>query len=129
MEQRSKLLARQGQNFATAEDVRVIEVRDDDRIVDVPMDGKTTGEIVTRGNIVMKEYFRDPEATSKAFRGGYFRSGDIAVWHPDGAVAVVDRSKDLIISGGEVSASVHWLRIEDDESGGLECVKPGDRTR
>ena len=54
------------------------------------------------GNITMKEYFRDPEATRKAFEGGYFHSGDLAVVHPDGYVAVQDRSKDIIISGGEV---------------------------
>ena len=70
---------------------------------DVPKDGKTMGEIVFRGNIVMKEYFRDPGATAKAFRGGYFNSGDLAVWHPDGYIAIMDRSKDIIISGGEVS--------------------------
>ena len=80
----------------------MVEVHDDNRIVDVPQDGKTMGEIVTRGNIVMKEYFCDKDATAKAFRGGYFHSGDLAVWHPDGAVAIVDRSKDIIISGGEV---------------------------
>ncbi len=77
-------------------------MRDDDQIIDVPRDGKTVGEIVTRGNLVMKEYFRDPEATKKAFRGGYFHSGDLAVMHSDGSIAVVDRSKDIIISGGEV---------------------------
>lgn len=69
----------------------------------MPQDGKVVGEIVTRGNIVMREYFHDPEATKKAFTGGYFHSGDLAVWHEDGSVAVVDRSKDIIISGGEVS--------------------------
>ncbi|KAK0481876.1 hypothetical protein IW261DRAFT_1472834 [Armillaria novae-zelandiae] len=102
LEQRSKLIARQGHSFATAEGVRVAEMRDDDQIIDVLRDGKTVGEIVTRGNLVMKEYFRDPEATKKAFRGGYFHSGDLAVMHPDGSIAVVDRSKDIIISGGEV---------------------------
>jgi acyl-CoA synthetase (AMP-forming)/AMP-acid ligase II len=70
--------------------------------VDVPRDGKTTGEIVTRGNIVMHGYFQDPDATARAFEGGYFHSGDLAVWHPDGSVHIQDRSKDLIISGGEV---------------------------
>ncbi|PBK76966.1 acetyl-CoA synthetase-like protein [Armillaria solidipes] len=106
LEQRSKLIARQGHSFATAEGVRVAEMRDDDQIIDVPRDGKTVGEIVTRGNLVMKEYFRDPEATKKAFRGGYFHSGDLAVMHPDGSIAVVDRSKDIIISGGENASSL-----------------------
>ncbi|KAK0198698.1 acetyl-CoA synthetase-like protein [Armillaria mellea] len=106
LEQRSKLIARQGHSFATAEGVRVAEMRDDEETIDVPRDGKTVGEIVTRGNLVMKEYFRDPEATRKAFRGGYFHSGDLAVMHPDGSIAVVDRSKDIIISGGENASSL-----------------------
>ena len=105
LDERSKLLARQGHHFANAEDVRVVEQRDDDLIIDVPQDGKTMGEIVTRGNIVMKEYLNDPEATAKAFKGGYFHSGDLAVWYPDGSVAIMDRSKDIIISGGEVRLS------------------------
>lgn len=88
-------------------------MRDDEEIIDVPRDGKTVGEIVTRGNLVMKEYFRDPEATRKAFRGGYFHSGDLAVMHPDGSIAVVDRSKDIIISGGENASS---LAIEQELS-------------
>lgn len=64
------------------------------------------------GNIAMKEYFRDPEATRKAFLGGYFHSGDLAVVHPDGYVAVQDRSKDIIISGGEVSRGPYVLVSE-----------------
>ena len=102
-------MARQGQSFATAQEVRVVfppkegeVITGDEVLVDVPKDGKTVGEIVTRGNIVMQEYYKDPEATKKAFRGGYFGSGDLAVMHPDGAVAIMDRSKDIIISGGEV---------------------------
>ncbi|KAF9230298.1 hypothetical protein BU15DRAFT_69311, partial [Melanogaster broomeanus] len=85
--ERAKLMARQGQSFATAQNVRVVyppKHENDQDLIDVPKDGKTVGEIVTRGNIVMKEYFRDPEATRKAFRGGYFNSGDIAVMHPNG---------------------------------------------
>ncbi|GLB36300.1 putative AMP-binding enzyme C-terminal domain [Lyophyllum shimeji] len=112
---RSKLMARQGHAFATAQEVRVVyqpaEHSKEDELIDVPRDGKTLGEIVTRGNIVMKEYFRDPEATAKAFRGGAFRSGDLAVWHPDGTVAIMDRSKDIIISGGENASS---LAIEQE---------------
>ncbi|KAF7339815.1 AMP-dependent synthetase and ligase [Mycena venus] len=112
-QERSKFMARQGHPFATAQDARVVYPPEDgsDTLVDVPRDGKTVGEIVTRGNIVMKEYFRDPEATAKAFRGGSFNTGDLAVWHPDGAVAVVDRSKDIIISGGENASS---LAIEQE---------------
>ncbi|KAJ7706385.1 hypothetical protein B0H17DRAFT_1036989 [Mycena rosella] len=113
-QERSKLMARQGHSFATAQDVRVVYPPKDDSdtvLVDVPRDGKTVGEIVTRGNIVMKEYFRDPEATAKAFRGGSFNTGDLAVIHTDGAIAVVDRSKDIIISGGENASS---LAIEQE---------------
>ncbi|KAG6911847.1 hypothetical protein DXG01_000094 [Tephrocybe rancida] len=104
-------MARQGHAFATAQGVRVIyppgEHVKEDELIDVPRDGKTLGEIVTRGNITMKEYFNDPEATAKAFRGGVFRSGDLAVWYPDGSVAIMDRSKDIIISGGEHAAK--WV--------------------
>ncbi|KAF8640479.1 hypothetical protein AX17_000142 [Amanita inopinata Kibby_2008] len=108
LEQRSKLIARQGHAFATAYEVRVVHSGDEqgDRLVDVPKDGKTLGEIVTRGNLVMREYFKDPEATKRAFRGGVFRTGDLAVWSPDGAVTIMDRSKDIIISGGENASSV-----------------------
>ncbi|KAJ3561109.1 hypothetical protein NP233_g10400 [Leucocoprinus birnbaumii] len=115
LEERARFMARQGQAFATAFGVRVVYPPTDDEknpiLRDVPRDGKTVGEIVTKGNIVMKEYFRDPEATRKAFLGGHFRSGDLAVWHPDGTIAVVDRSKDIIISGGENASS---LAIEQE---------------
>ncbi|KAF8912814.1 acetyl-CoA synthetase-like protein [Gymnopilus junonius] len=114
LEQRARLMARQGHAFATAEEVRVVystDSDDDAPLRDVPRDGKTVGEIVTRGNIVMKEYFRDPEATRKAFAGGSFHSGDLAVWHPDGSIAIMDRSKDIIISGGENASS---LSIEQE---------------
>lgn len=109
LEQRAKLMARQGQSFATAQDVRVVfppQDENDEELRDVPKDGRTVGEVLMRGNIVMKEYFRDPEATRKAFQGGHFHSGDLAVWHPDGVIQVVDRSKDLIISGGENASSL-----------------------
>ncbi|KII93264.1 hypothetical protein PLICRDRAFT_384862 [Plicaturopsis crispa FD-325 SS-3] len=113
---RAKLMARQGFTYATAEDVRIVYQPEDahadpDVLVDVPRDGKTVGEIVTRGNIVMKEYFQDAEATRKAFQGGWFHSGDLAVMHPDGSIAIMDRSKDLIISGGENASS---LAIEQE---------------
>jgi len=114
LQDRAKLMARQGQSFATAQEVRVVyppRHDNDQELIDVPRDGKTVGEIVTRGNIVMKEYFRDPDATKKAFRGGYFNSGDLAVMYPDGVVAIMDRSKDLIISGGENASS---LAIEQE---------------
>ena len=73
----------------------------DDQMRDVPADGQVLGEVVMRGNIVMKGYFKDPPATAEAFRGGWFHSGDLAVLHPSGYIEIRDRKKDLIISGGE----------------------------
>jgi fatty-acyl-CoA synthase len=73
---------------------------------DVPADGETLGEIVARGNVVMQGYYNDPEATAKAFAGGWFHSGDGAVVHPDGYVEIRDRFKDVIISGGENISSI-----------------------
>jgi len=113
LEERAKYMARQGHAFATSQEVRVVYPGDSDELADVPADGQTVGEIVTRGNIVMKEYFKDPEATRKAFRGGYFNSGDLAVMHPDGSISIQDRSKDIIISGGENASS---LAIEQELS-------------
>ncbi|EUC65276.1 acyl-CoA synthetase, partial [Rhizoctonia solani AG-3 Rhs1AP] len=103
LDERAKFMARQGQAFATADEARVVYTDSGENLRDVPADGKTVGEIVVRGNIVMKEYFSDPEATKKAFQGGHFWSGDLAVRHPDGTIAITDRSKDIIISGGEPS--------------------------
>ena len=73
---------------------------------DVPADGQTLGEIVVRGNVVMKGYYNDPDATAQAFRGGWMHTGDAAVMHPDRYVEVRDRIKDVIISGGENISSV-----------------------
>ncbi|KAI5897672.1 acetyl-CoA synthetase-like protein [Schizophyllum commune H4-8] len=116
LEERAKLMARQGHAFATALEARVVYPpkdgeSDDGELVDVPKDGKTIGEIVTRGNIVMKEYLNDPKATRKAFRGNHFNTGDLAVWFEDGSIQVMDRSKDIIISGGENASS---LAIEQE---------------
>jgi acyl-CoA synthetase (AMP-forming)/AMP-acid ligase II len=96
-EQRARLKARQGVGHVTSEPVRVV----DDELRDVPADGATMGEVVMRGNNVMKGYFEDPEATAESFRGGWFHSGDLAVMHPDGYIELRDRAKDIIISGGE----------------------------
>ena len=73
---------------------------------EVPKDGKTIGEIMIRGNVVMKGYFKDKDATDKAMKGGWFHTGDLAVMHPDGYVKIQDRSKDIIISGGENISSI-----------------------
>lgn len=94
---RANLLSRQGVAMVMADPVRIV----DEEGRDVPRDGMTQGEVVMRGNDVMKGYFHDPEATATAFRGGWFHSGDIGVSHPDGYIELRDRAKDIVISGGE----------------------------
>src|SRR6516225_330559 len=100
--ERARHLARQGQGYVSADLVRVV----DGQMRDIPRDGQTMGEVVMRGNNVMSGYFDDPGATSKAFAGGWFHSGDLAVWHPDGNIELRDRGKDIIISGGENISSI-----------------------
>jgi fatty-acyl-CoA synthase len=85
-------------------------VADPVSLAPVPRDGATMGEVMLRGNTVMKGYLRNPAATEDAFRGGWFHTGDLAVWHPDGYVEIKDRSKDIIISGGE---NVSSLEVEE----------------
>ncbi|MCZ6795202.1 MAG: long-chain-fatty-acid--CoA ligase [Planctomycetota bacterium] len=102
LEEKARRKARQGVCYAVTDPVRVV----DDDMNDVPRDGETLGEVVMRGNNVMKGYYREPEATDKAFRGGWFHSGDVAVMHPDGYIELRDRSKDIIISGGENVSSI-----------------------
>ena len=105
--ERSRLMARQGVGMVTADEARVVLTYGaSDQLVDVPADGVTMGEIVMRGNTVMKEYFRDPVATEKAFSGGWFHSGDLGVRHHDGYVQLMDRAKDIVISGGENISTV-----------------------
>lgn len=100
-------LARQGVGMITAEELRVVHTDSADPTPrDVPSDGMTLGEVVMRGNTVMKGYYRDEQATAAAFAGGWFHSGDLGVRHPDGYVQLTDRSKDLIISGGENISSI-----------------------
>ena len=96
-EQRAELQSRQGVSMIQAEGVRVVDAN----MADVPADGNTMGEIVMRGNNVMSSYYLDPDATEEAFRGGWFHSGDLGVMHPDGYIELRDRSKDVVISGGE----------------------------
>jgi fatty-acyl-CoA synthase len=99
--ERYRLKARQG-IAQLLTDVRVMN----DGLREVPQDGKTIGEIVARGNNVMEGYFKQPEETAKAMRGGWFHTGDLAVVHPDGYIEIVDRAKDVIVSGGENISSV-----------------------
>ena len=96
-DQRAARQARQGVSMIQAENLRVVDAT----MTDVPADGNAMGEIVMRGNNVMTGYYRDPEATAKAFSGGWFHSGDLGVMHPDGYIELRDRIKDIIISGGE----------------------------
>jgi fatty-acyl-CoA synthase len=97
VEERARLKARQGLHLLTADRVRVVDAE----LRDVAADGETMGEVVMRGNNVMKGYFADDAATEEAFHGGWFHSGDLAVMHPDGYIELRDRAKDIIISGGE----------------------------
>jgi fatty-acyl-CoA synthase len=106
-EEHAKLLARQGQGYVTADLVRVV----DDDMNDVPRDGETIGEIVMHGNMVMKGYLDNEEETEKSFKGGWFHSEDMAVWHPDGYVEIKDRDKDIIISGGENISSIEIEQV------------------
>ena len=107
LDQRATLSARQGVLYPTLEEVMVA---DPDTLQPVPADGATIGEIMIRGNTVMKGYLKNPEATGAALAGGWFHSGDLAVLHPDGYLEVKDRSKDIIISGGE---NISSLEIEE----------------
>lgn len=100
--ERATLKARQGVELVTSGELRVVDEHGDE----VPHDGETVGEIVVRGNVVMKGYYDDPEATATALAGGWFHSGDAAVVHPDGYAEIRDRLKDVIISGGENISSV-----------------------
>ena len=117
-EERARHLARQGQAHVTADLVRVV----DERMNDVPRDGETQGEVVMRGNIVMSGYFRDPAATAHAFRGGWFHSGDVAVHHPNGAIELRDRMKDIIISGGENISTIEVEQMVMRHPAVLECA-------
>ncbi len=103
VEERAKLKSRQGVPFVTTQ---YMDVMDSVSMQPVPRDGQTIGEIVMRGNNVMLGYYKDPEATETAFAGGWFHSGDLAVMHPDGYVQIMDRKKDIIISGGENISTV-----------------------
>lgn len=120
-EVRARLKARQGVAHITAGQLRVV----DENMREVPWDGQTLGEIVMRGNSVMKGYFGQPEATEQAFRGGWFHSGDLAVRHPDGYLEIRDRGKDIIISGGENISTVEVERTLYDHPAVLEVAVIG----
>ena len=121
VEQRARLLARQGQAYPSADLVRVV----DEEMRDIARDGDAMGEVVMRGNNVMSGYFADDAATEKAFRGGWFHSGDLAVWHPDGNIELRDRGKDIIISGGENISSIEVEQAIMAHPAVLECAVIG----
>ena len=121
VEERAKLLARQGQAYPTADLVRVV----DEDMHDIPRDAETMGEVIMRGNNVMSGYFADETATEKAFRGGWFHSGDLAVWHRDGNIELRDRSKDIIVSGGENISSIEVEQTICAHPAVLECAVIG----
>ena len=102
-DKKNEIKARQGVRYPNTEDVMVM---DPESMKPVPKDAKTIGEIMIKGNIVMKGYFRDKDATDKAMSHGWFHSGDLAVVNPDGYIKIKDRSKDIIISGGENISSI-----------------------
>ena len=103
LDERARLKARQGVRYQMLEGLMVA---DPETLEPVPRDGETMGEIFMRGNNVMKGYLKNKAASDEAFRGGWFHSGDLAVWHPDGYIEIRDRSKDIIISGGENISSI-----------------------
>ena len=105
--ERARLNARQGVRYHLQEAVTVMNP---ETMEPVPADGETMGEIMFRGNITMKGYLKNPKATEEAFAGGWFHSGDLAVMYPDGYVKIKDRSKDIIISGGE---NISSIEVED----------------
>ncbi|MFD2642479.1 acyl-CoA synthetase [Pseudomonas japonica] len=107
LQERARIKSRQGVRYATLEGLMVA---DQETLEPVARDGNTLGEIFMRGNTVMKGYLKNPEATAEAFRGGWFHTGDLAVWHPDGYIEIKDRLKDIIISGGE---NISTIEVED----------------
>jgi fatty-acyl-CoA synthase len=117
-EQQRSLMARQGVSYLGADPIRVV----DEEMNDVARDGATMGEVVMRGNNVMAGYYNDPEATEKAFKGGWFHSGDLAVWHPDGYIELRDRAKDIIISGGENISTIEVEQAIASHPAVLECA-------
>jgi fatty-acyl-CoA synthase len=124
---RAALKARQGVPYPV---VSGLDVLDPETMQAVPTDGETMGEIMFRGNIVMKGYLKNPEATAEAFAGGWFHSGDLAVKHPDNYIEIKDRSKDIIISGGENISSIEVesaLYRHDAVMGAAVVAKPDEK--
>lgn len=107
LDERARLQSRQGVPYEVLEDLMVA---DPETMEPVPQDGETLGEVFTRGNVTMKGYLKNPKATDEAFAGGWFHTGDLGVWHADSYIELKDRSKDIIISGGE---NISSIEVED----------------
>lgn len=118
VEERAQIKLRQGVVSVAASEMRVV----DENMRDVPFDGTSIGEIIIHGNILLKEYFKQPEETEEAFRGGWFHTGDGAVIHPDGYMEIKDRFKDVIISGGENIASIEVENVLCEHPDVLEAA-------
>ncbi len=126
-DEKSAKKIRQGVRYTALEDLTVM---DPDTMTRVPADGETMGEVMFRGNIVMKGYLKNPQATDAAFAGGWFHSGDVGVLHPDGYIQLKDRSKDVIISGGENISSIEVEEVIYKNSAVAYCAvvaKPDDK--
>ena len=106
-EERARIRARQGVRTVLCDDMKVLDAK---TFMPVPADGRTMGEVMMRGSVTMKGYFKNPSATDEALAGGWYHSGDLAIVHPDGYIELRDRSKDIIISGGE---NISSIEIED----------------
>ena len=119
--ERADRMSRQGVAMIMADPIRVVDADGND----VARDGATVGEVVMRGNNVMKGYLDDPEATATAFRDGVFHSGDLGVWHPDGTIDLRDRAKDIIVSGGENISTIEVERAIVSHDDVLEVAVVG----
>ncbi|WP_349617158.1 acyl-CoA synthetase [Azotobacter salinestris] len=119
LDERARIKARQGVRYPTLEGVMVA---DPQTLKPVPRDGETIGEIFMRGNTVMKGYLKNPTATAEAFEGGWFHTGDLGVWHPDGYVEIRDRLKDIVISGGENISTIEVEGVLYRHHGVLEAA-------
>jgi fatty-acyl-CoA synthase len=116
--EQARLRSRQGVPNLLAGELRVV----DEQLRDVPADGQALGEVVMRGNVVMKGYYRNEEATEAAFAGGWFHSGDVGVMHPDGTIELRDRKKDIVISGGENISTIEVEQAVVSHPAVLECA-------
>ncbi|TBW32530.1 acyl-CoA synthetase [Azotobacter chroococcum] len=119
LDERARIKARQGVRYPTLEGVMVA---DPQTLKPLPRDGETIGEIFMRGNTVMKGYLKNPTATAEAFEGGWFHTGDLGVWHPDGYVEIKDRLKDIVISGGENISTIEVEGVLYRHHGVLEAA-------